>query len=71
MATVGTTSRQIRAAAVSHNSDQLLGANELRRLQTRLENAREVRRTMAILGLIAIEIVILRYVLVIANGWLH
>jgi hypothetical protein len=71
MATVEATSRRIRAAAVSLNSDQRGGASEFRRPQTRLENAREVGRTMLILGMIAIAIVALRYVLNIGYGFLH
>ncbi|MBV8119623.1 MAG: hypothetical protein JO081_06775 [Alphaproteobacteria bacterium] len=71
MATVEATSRRIRAAAVSHTPDQRHGANEFRRPQTRLENACEVGRTMLILGLIAVGIVALRYVLVIAYGWFY
>jgi hypothetical protein len=71
MATVEATSRRIRAAAVSHMSDRPPDASEFRRPQTRLENAREVGRTMLILGMIAIGIVALRYVLNIGYGFLH
>jgi hypothetical protein len=51
--------------------DQRPGTSEYGRPQTRLENAREVGRTMLILALIAIGIVALRYVLNIAYGFLH
>ena len=64
MSQLEATSRRIRAAAVS---DQRHGGHP----QTRLENVREVGRTMLILGLIAIGIVALRYFLVIAYGWLR
>ena len=71
MAPVEATSRRIRAAAVWHTSDQRHRASEFRRPHARLENARAVVRTTLILGLLAIGIVALRYLLVITYGLWH
>jgi hypothetical protein len=71
MAPVEATSRRIRTAAVWHTSDRRSRASEFRRPYTRLENARAVVRTTLILGLLAIGIVALRYLLVITYGLWH
>ena len=70
MAQLEFTSRRTRTAAVPHPPSQPNRASGVGRPQGRLENAREVGRTMLILGLIAVSIVALRYVMVMAYGFL-
>jgi hypothetical protein len=71
MALLESTSRRTRAAAPSSEEGQSNRLPGARRKQTGLENAREVATTMLILVLIAFGIVALRYLLVLAYGFLR
>ena len=71
MALLESTSRRTRAAALSSEENQPNRLPGVRRKQTGLENAREVATTMLILVLIAFGIVALRYLLVLAYGFLR
>jgi hypothetical protein len=72
MALLESTSHRTRAGAVSHEvnqPDRFPGTGKRR--QAWLENLREVGGTMLTLMLVAIGIVVLRYLLVFAYGLLH
>jgi hypothetical protein len=71
MALWESTSRRTRAAALSSEERQSNRLPGVHRKQTGLENAREVATTMLILVLIAFGIVALRYLLVLAYGFLR
>jgi hypothetical protein len=71
MALLESTSRRARAAALSSEESQSNRLPGIHRKQTGLENAREVATTMLILVLIAFGIVALRYLLVLAYGFLR
>jgi hypothetical protein len=72
MALLESTSRRTRAAAMVQDvrPPKRFG-NAERPPQSRRENLREVGNTMLALMLVAIGIVILRYLLVVAHGLLH
>jgi hypothetical protein len=72
MALLESTSRRTRAAAVARAVSQPNHISEAQNpRQSRLENFREVGNTMLTLILVAIGIVVLRYLLVVAYGLLH
>jgi hypothetical protein len=71
MALLESTSRRTRAAALSSEESQPNRLAGVRRKQTGMENAREVATTMLTLVLIAFGIVALRYLLVLAYGFLR
>jgi hypothetical protein len=72
MALLESTSRRTRAAAIApavSPPERFAGAGKAP--QSWRENLREVGNTMLALMLVAIGIVILRYLLVVAHGLLH
>jgi hypothetical protein len=71
MALLESTSRQTRAAAMAPDVTPPKRSARVERPQSRWENIREVGNTMLALMLVAIGIVVLRYLLVIAHGLLH
>ena len=71
MAVLEFRSRRSRAAALSHAPRHPNRDTGGRRPQSRVEAGVEVGKTMLILMLIALGVVALRYVLVLAYGFLH